>query len=152
RSGIFHKPEIMLRVVGKERAAPAPMTISAKGTPMITQTIRRRILQGPRPFAMPDVYQKITNQIVAALEQGVRPWRAIATMATGSWSERSLPRDTIKLLSRCYGESVASVRLHEQADNASRALGARRRARGHDLRRHLVLGQARCQVSRLEVG
>src|SRR5262245_54288145 len=74
---------------------------------------------------------------------------AIATTATRSWSERSLPRITIKLLP---GLSASSVRLHEQADNAGRALGARRRAGGHDLGRDLVLGQAGRQVGHLEVG
>src|SRR5215510_6694526 len=86
---------------------------------------------------------------------------AIATIATRSWSKRSLPRDTIKLLFLDFpsqlsrgqnGKPGASVRLHEQADDAGGALGARRRAGGHDLRRHLVLGQAGRQVHRLEVG
>src|SRR5262245_41142845 len=45
----------------------------------------------------------------------------------------------------------ASVRLHEQTDDASRALGARRRAGGHDLGGDLVLGQTRRQLFRLEV-
>src|SRR5258705_2801932 len=122
---------------------------------------------------------------------------AIETTATRSWKKRSLPRDTIKLLSqrRCLvqielqsllipaypafaeelgytrvppimalaevgnirlrltnGNSRESVRLHEQPDDAGRALGARRRARRHDFGRHLVLGQAGCQVGRLKVG
>ena len=42
----------MWRVVGQARAVPAPNTISARGSPMTTQTIRRRI-DRPRPFARP---------------------------------------------------------------------------------------------------
>lgn len=35
----------MWRVIGREKAAPATMVISAKGAPMIAQKIRRRLLQ-----------------------------------------------------------------------------------------------------------
>src|SRR4029453_1327303 len=50
------------------------------------------------------------------------------------------------------GESLSSVGgLHEQADDASRALGAGRTAGGHDLGGDLFLGQAGRQLGRLEV-
>src|SRR5215813_3066426 len=49
RRGRLHMAEMMLRTVGKERAASAPTRIKARGIP--TQKMRRRILRELQPSA-----------------------------------------------------------------------------------------------------
>src|SRR5215813_882903 len=65
RRGRLHMAEMMLRTVGKERAASAPTRIKARGIP--TQKMRRRILRELQPSArlhMVAVFWKTQCQLV----------------------------------------------------------------------------------------